>query len=260
MTAQSAAHTGARLAGRVAIITGASRGIGLGIAQRFVDEGARVCVTARKPEPLAEAVAQLGGPEHAIAVPGRADDAEHWAQTLALVADAFGPADILVNNTGINPVYGPLATLDLAAARKILEVNVLSTLGWVQAICASGLAERGGAIVNVSSVGGLRSSPGIAFYGVTKAALNHLTTNLAAELGPSIRVNGVAPAVVKTRFAAALYEGREAEVAAQYPLRRLGVPADVAGAVAFLASDDASWITGQTLVVDGGATIAARRE
>jgi NAD(P)-dependent dehydrogenase (short-subunit alcohol dehydrogenase family) len=246
-----------RLAGRVAIVTGASRGIGLGVAQRLVAEGAKVGITARKPEALAEAVAALGGAEHAIAVPGKADDPEHRVDAVRRVSEAFGPVDILVNNTGINPVYGSLVDLDLGAARKIFEVNVLSTLAWAQELCRTGLTERGGAIVNVSSVGAVRPSAAIAFYGITKAALNHLTLNLAAELAPRVRVNGVAPAVVKTQFARALYEGYEEEAAKQYPLGRLGVPDDVAGAVAFLVSDDAAWITGQTLVIDGGALLGA---
>ncbi|MFF5180216.1 SDR family oxidoreductase [Micromonospora sp. NPDC000316] len=243
---------------RVAIVTGASRGIGLAIARRLVAEGARVGITARRPEALAEAVAALGGPAYAVAVPGRADDPAHRAEAVRQVSAAFGPVDLLVNNTGINPVHGPLVELDLAAARKILDVNLIAALGWVQEVCAAGMADRGGCVVNVSSIAGLAPSPGIALYGVSKAALNHLTASLAVELGPAIRVNGVAPGVVKTRFAAALYEGREEEVAARYPLGRLGVADDVAGAVAFLASADAAWITGQTIVCDGGVTLSGR--
>ncbi|WP_238007218.1 SDR family oxidoreductase [Dactylosporangium sp. AC04546] len=245
------------LSGRVAVITGASRGIGLGIARRFVEEGAKVCVTARKADGLEEAVSALGGPVNATFVAGRADDPEHRAAAVRHTTELFGPPDVLVNNTGINPVYGDLLGLDLAAARKIFEVNVLSALGWVQEVFRTP-PPRGGAVVNVSSVSALQPPGGIAFYGVTKAALNHLTACLAVELAPAVRVNAVAPAVVKTRFATALYEGREDEVAAQYPMRRLGLPRDVAGAVAFLASDDAGWITGQTLVVDGGVTLARR--
>ncbi|MET8123364.1 SDR family oxidoreductase [Micromonospora sp. NPDC005189] len=243
---------------RVAIVTGASRGIGLAIAQRLVAEGARVGLTGRRPESLAEAVAALGGPACAVAVPGRVDDPEHRAVAVRQVSAAFGPVDLLVNNTGINPVHGPLVELDLAAARKILDVNLVATLGWVQEVCAAGMTERGGCVVNVSSIAGLGPSPGIAFYGVSKAALNHLTASLAVELGPTIRVNAVAPGVVKTRFAAALYEGREDEVAARYPLGRLGLPPDVAGVVAFLASDDATWMTGQTIVCDGGVSLTGR--
>ncbi|SCG55252.1 SDR family oxidoreductase [Micromonospora halophytica] len=247
-----------RLSGRVALVTGASRGIGLAIARRLVADGARVGITARRPEALVEAVATLGGPAHAVGVPGRADDAAHRAEAVHHVVEAFGPVDILVNNVGINPVHGPLAELDLAAARKILDVNLLGTLGWVQQVCAAGMGDRGGCVVNVSSIAGLTPSRGIAFYGVSKAAVNHLTACLAVELGPTVRVNAVAPAVVKTRFAAALYADREDEVAAAYPLKRLGRPQDVADTVAFLASADAAWITGQTIVLDGGVTLTGR--
>jgi NAD(P)-dependent dehydrogenase (short-subunit alcohol dehydrogenase family) len=240
---------------RVAIVTGASRGIGLGIAAELVRRGAKVCITARSPEPLAAAVAELGGPDVAIAVPGKSDDADHQTETVAKTIEAFGRLDMLVNNTGINPVYGPIADTDLGAAAKILAVNVLAPLAWTTRARDAWMGEHGGAVVNVSSVAGLRPSPGIGMYGVSKAALIRLTTELAVELGPGIRVNAVAPAVVKTKFAVALYEGREEEVAAAYPLKRLGVPEDVAGAVAFLLSDEASWITGQTLVLDGGITL-----
>ena len=244
-----------RLAGRTAIVTGASRGIGLGIAQRLVAEGARVCITARKQEALDEAVATLGGPEHAIAVAGRGDDVEHQVQAVKSTVEAFGSVDLLVNNAGINPVYGPMVELDLDAARKIFEVNCLAALSWVQQVHSAWMSEHGGSIVNVSSVAGLKPAPGIGFYGASKAMLSYLTAQLAVELGPGVRVNGVAPAVVKTRFATALYEGREEEVAAAYPLKRLGVPEDLGSVVAFLLSEDAGWLTGQTLVVDGGVTL-----
>jgi len=243
------------LDGRVAIVTGASRGIGLGIAEELVRRGARVCITARNPEPLAEAIAGLGGPDVAIAVPGKADDAGHQAEAVATTIEAFGRLDMLVNNTGINPVFGPIADVDLAAAAKILAVNVLAPLAWTKLARDAWMGEHGGSVVNVASVAGLRPSPGIGTYGVSKAALIRLTTELAVELGPRIRVNAVAPAVVKTKFATALYEGREEQVSAAYPLKRLGVPSDIAGAVAFLLSDDASWITGQTVVLDGGVTL-----
>jgi NAD(P)-dependent dehydrogenase (short-subunit alcohol dehydrogenase family) len=241
-----------RFAGQVALITGASRGIGLAAARRLVTEGARVCVTARKPDGLAAAVETLGGPAHAIAVAGRGDDAAHQAAAVRRTIETFGRLDVLVNNIGINPVYGPLSALDESAARKIMDVNVLAALRWVREAGPAGISS----VVNVASMAGLRPSPGIGYYGVSKAAVLGLTVQLAAELAPQIRVNAVAPAVVRTRFAAVLYEGHEQEAAGRYPLGRLGEPDDVAAAVAFLASSDASWITGQTLVVDGGVSLA----
>ena len=248
----SAATTSRRLEGQVAVVTGASRGIGLAVAQRLVDEGARVVVTARKQEALDEAVASLGGAEHAAAVAGNAADPDHQDAALATALDRFGPVDLLVNNTGINPAYGPLVDLDLDAARKMVETNVVAALSWVQKAWRAGMSERGGAVVNVASIAGQKPAPGIAFYGVSKAALIHLTASLAVELAPRVRVNAVAPAIVRTKFATALYEGREEQVSAAYPLRRLGEPHDVAAAVAYLLSDDAAWTTGQTLTVDGG--------
>ncbi|MGW2491654.1 SDR family oxidoreductase [Streptomyces sp. NPDC001606] len=245
-----------RFQGRVALVTGASRGIGLAVAERLVAEGARVCLTARSPEPLAEAVTLLGGPEHAIAVAGKADDPAHQSEAVARTVQTFGRLDVLVNNTGINPVFGPVLDLEEAALRKLFEVNVLAALGWLRRARDAWMGEHGGAVVNMTAVAGLRPAEGIGAYGASKAALIHLTEQLGQELGPRIRVNSVAPAVVKTRFAAKLYEEREQEVAAGYALGRLGTPEDIAAAVAYLASDDASWVTGQTLTVDGGLIAA----
>lgn len=246
------------MAGRTALVTGASRGIGLGIARSLVDRGARVVLTARKPEALAEAVEQLGGPGVAVAVPGNAGDAAHRAEAVRTAVETFGSLDMLVGNVGINPVYGPLMDLELDGFRKILDTNVVSTLGLVQEAWRAWMAEHGGSVLIVASVAGLRSSEGIAAYGVSKAALINLTTQLAVELGPAVRVNAVAPAVVKTKFAAALFEGREAEAAAQYPVGRLGVPEDVGEAAAYLLGEGAGWVTGQTLVLDGGALSRGR--
>ncbi|QYJ02568.1 SDR family oxidoreductase [Nocardioides panacisoli] len=244
-----------RFAGSTAIVTGASRGIGLAIAQRLVDDGARVVITGRKPDALAEAVAELGGEERALGIAGHADDPAHQDEVIATAIETFGSADLLVNNTGINPAYGPLTELDLDAARKIVDVNCIAALSWVQKLHRAWLADHGGSIVNVASVGGLKPAPNIGFYGASKAMLIHLTEELAVELGPDVRVNAVAPAVVKTKFATALYEGREDQVSAAYPLKRLGVPDDIGSVVAFLLSGDAAWLTGQTLVIDGGLTL-----
>jgi len=244
---------GRRFEGRVGIVTGASRGIGLAVARRLVAEGARVTITARGAEALDVAVKELGGPAVALGVPGKADDPAHRAAAVEATVETFGHLDVLVNNTGINPVAGPVTSIDPAAVLKIFGVNVGAAYAWVEQARLAGLGERpGAAVVNVASVAGLRASPPIGVYGASKAALIHATGELAVELAPRIRVNAVAPAVIKTAFATMLYEGREEEVAAGYPLGRLGTPEDVASAVAFLASDDAAWITGHTVVIDGG--------
>jgi 3-oxoacyl-[acyl-carrier protein] reductase len=247
-----------RFDGKVAIVTGASRGIGLGIAERLVAEGGKVVITARKPEALAEAAESLG--ENAAWVAGHADDEAHQDETIATALERFGRLDLLVNNTGINPVYGRMIDVDLAAAEKIMRVNVVAAIAWAQKAYHGALKDcaqedGGGAIVNISSIGGTKPAPNIGVYGTSKAALIHVTKELALELAPNVRVNAVAPAVVKTKFAGALYEGREDEVAATYPAKRLGVPEDIASVVAFLLSGDASWVTGQTIVIDGGLSL-----
>ncbi len=246
-------HTGA-----VAIVTGASRGIGLAIAHRLVADGAYVVITARKQDALDAAVEALGGPERAVAVAGSAADPDHQDAVIAAAKEHFGTANLMVNNTGINPVYGPILDTPLDAARKIMETNVLAALAWTQKVVAAGLGQDGpGAIVNVASIAGLGATGVIGMYGVSKAALIALTRELGFQLGPDIRVNAVAPAVVKTQFAQALYAADEERAARPYPLKRLGVPEDIAGAVSFLLSAEAGWITGQTLVLDGGVTLSS---
>lgn len=242
---------------RVAIVTGASRGIGLAIAQALVDRGDRVCITGRNAEALAEAAASLGS-DRASFVAGKAHDASHQDEVVSRTLATYGRIDYLVNNVGTNPVFGPMLDLSTDVIRKILDINVVSAFEWIQRVHTAWLGAHGGAVVNVASVAALRPAPGLGAYGMSKAALRYLTEQLAVELAPTVRVNAVAPAVVKTKFAQALYAGREDQVASTYPAGRLGVPADVGAAVAFLLSDNASWITGHTLVLDGGSTLVGQ--
>ncbi|ALV37068.1 MULTISPECIES: SDR family oxidoreductase [Streptomyces] len=244
------------LSGKVALVTGASRGIGYGVAEALVARGDRVAITGRNEDALKEAVDQLGA-DRVIGIAGKAHDLDHQAEAVARTMEAFGRVDFLVNNAGTNPVFGPIADLDLNVARKVFETNVISALGFAQKTWHAWQKDNGGAIVNIASVAGLAPSPFIAAYGVSKAALINLTQQLAHEFAPKVRVNAIAPAVVKTKFAQALYEGREAEAAAAYPLARLGVPSDIGGAAAFLTSEQSDWVTGQTLVVDGGIFLNA---
>lgn len=242
--------------GKVALITGASRGIGYGIAEAFVARGDRVCITGRNEDALKEAVERLGA-DRAIGIPGKAHDESHQAAAVDRVMEEFGRVDHLVNNAGTNPVFGPMAELDLNVARKVYETNVISALGFAQLTWRAWQRDHGGAIVNITSIAGVSASPFIGAYGMSKAAMVNLTLQLAHEFAPGVRVNAIAPAVVKTKFATAIYEGRETEAAAAYPLGRLGVPGDIGGAAAFLTSDQSDWITGQTLVVDGGIFLNA---
>ncbi|MBC7302415.1 MAG: SDR family oxidoreductase [Nocardia sp.] len=243
------------LLGRTALVTGASRGIGLATAAELLRRGANVLITARKPEPLEAAATELralGHPGQVSFVAGNAGDAEARAQAVAMAVAEYGSLDILINNTGINPVYGPLMDADLGGVSKIFDVNVVASLGYVQQAYRAWMAEHGGAVVNVASVAGIRSSGVISAYGASKAALIRLTEELAWQLGPKIRVNAVAPGVIKTKFADALYSDDEERAASVYPMKRLGVPEDVARLIAFLVSDEAAWITGDCVRVDGG--------
>ncbi len=246
-----------RLDGKVALVTGASRGIGEAIAAEFLASGAAgVTITSRKQDNITAAAQRLDDPR-VLPVVARADsEADAEAAVTATVAK-FGSLDILVNNAGTNPAAGNLADVDLGAVAKTWEVNQLGPLLWSRAVWKHSMADGGGSIVNIASVGGIRVGPMIGAYNISKAAVIHLTHQLANEFAPAVRVNAVAPSVVRTRLAAALWDGIEEHTAKAHPLRRIGEPVDIANAVVFLASEAASWITGVILPVDGGITGAA---
>lgn len=245
------------LKGKSAVVTGGSRGIGLAIAQILAEHGANVMITSRREEKLLQAVADLSetATGEVIHLAGNAGDPEHTERCVQRAMDQFGGLDILVNNAGTNPFFGSIADIDDASARKTVEINYLSVLRWAQTAWRLSMSESGGAIINIASTGGLSVEHGIGFYNTTKAAVIHLTKHLALDMAPKVRVNAIAPGLIKTDMARALWEPNEDDLAAMMPLNRLGEPADIAQAALFLASDRSSWITGHTLVVDGGALV-----
>lgn len=247
------------LNGKVAVITGSSRGIGRAIAEVFAKAGAKVVVSSRTAEacrPVADGIRAAGGTAMVVACNvGKPDDVETLVE--ATLAE-WGKIDVLVCNAAINPVYGPMAALTDMAFQKIMQANVLSPLQLCNLVLP-GMADRGeGAVIILSSIAGLKGTEVIGAYGISKAADAALTRNLAVEWGPKgIRVNAIAPGLIKTDFARALWENPEmlARVESQSPLRRIGQPEDIAGTALFLATDASRFVTGQTIVADGGETI-----
>jgi NAD(P)-dependent dehydrogenase (short-subunit alcohol dehydrogenase family) len=246
----SPAIPGLDFRGKVVIVTGASRGIGRAIASGFANAGAAVMLTSRRQEALEMAAADIGGTTAVHA--GNAGDPATAVECVAATVERFGSVDVLVNNAATNPYYGPVVDIDDSRYDKTFAVNVKGALSFTQEAWKSSMQARGGAVINIASIGGLLVEPSIGIYNLTKAALIHLTKTLAAELSPNVRVNAIAPGLIKTDLSRALWENGEEELASAMPLGRLGEPDDVAHAALFLASDYASWITGHTLVIDGG--------
>jgi NAD(P)-dependent dehydrogenase (short-subunit alcohol dehydrogenase family) len=242
------------MTGRTAIVTGGSRGIGLAVAAALAHDGANVVLTSRKRE-SAEAAAATLHSERVAGYGAHAADEQAASACVDFALERFGSVDILVNNAGTNPAFGPVVEQDHARFAKTFDTNVWAPILWTRLAWDAWMAQHGGTVINIASLGGLTVSAQLGIYNVTKAALIHLTRQLALELAPRVRVNALAPGVVRTRLSEALWKDGEDDVASLTPLGRIGDPADVADAVAFLASDRAAWITGETLVIDGGQVL-----
>lgn len=242
------------LQGKVALITGASRGIGKAIANSYVQAGAKVMLSSRKEEALRATAREIGGDTEIFAA--NAGDLEAGQACVMATIERFGSIDILVNNAATNPYAGPTLEIDPARYDKTFQVNLRGPLFWTQAVWNSCMRDQPGVILNIASVGGLRAEGSLGVYNLTKAALIHLTRQLAGELGPT-RVVGIAPGLVKTDFAKMLIDNFGNQLAASIPSGRLGEPQDIANLATFLVSDLASWITGETYVIDGGAGVRA---
>lgn len=243
-----------RLDGKVALVTGASRGIGKAIAEEFSRSGAKVVISSRKLDALhatAEGIREATDGELDVFA-ANAGDPEAAAACVAHTVERFGGLDILVNNAATNPYMGSMIDIDLPRLDKTYEVNLRGAFVWIQEAWKQHMEANGGNVINVSSIGGLSVETSIGHYNVTKAALLHLTRSLAKELAPRVRLNAVCPGLVKTDMARALWEGNEDALGGMIPMGRLGEPVDIANAAVFLASDASSWITGTTMVIDGG--------
>lgn len=246
------------LTGRTAIITGASRGIGLATARALSSAGANVVVTSRSQQSAEAAAAQLGG--NAIGIGAHATDEHAAQQCIDSTIKRFGRLDILINNVGTNPSYGPIVEQDYARFAKTFDVNLWAPILWTSVAARAWLTEHGGVVVNIASIGGMGVEANLGVYNASKAALIHLTKQLALELSPRIRVNAIAPGLVRTKLAEALVRDNESRLSAVTALGRIGEPDDIGSAIVFLASDAASWVTGETFVIDGGQRLGSPEE
>ena len=242
------------LEGKVALVTGASRGIGKAIAKSYVEAGAKVMLMSRKEDVLRSAADEIGGDTAIFA--GNAGDIETAQACVAATIKKFGQIDIFVNNAATNPYAGPTLGIDPARYDKTFEVNLRGPLFWCQAVWEAWMIDHPGVIINIASVGGLRAERNLGVYNLTKAALIHLTKQLAGELGLT-RVVGIAPGLVQTDFAQMLVDNFGDALEKRLPTKRLGVPQDIANLATFLASDLASWMTGETYLIDGGAGVSS---
>ena len=244
-----------QLDGKVAIVTGASRGIGLAAAAAFVGEGARVVMVARKIDALRAAAEELGA--NALAVAANVGTEGAAEEIVAAAHDAFGRLDVIVNNAATNPYFGDLVGIDWSRAQKTVMVNQWGPLALVQAAWNAGWSEAPegecvGSVINIASVGAMTTDTGVGWYNMTKAAMVQLTRYLAAELGPRVRVNTVAPGMVNTHLSEVFITNHGDEWAARLPMQRIAEPDDIAPAILFLASPVSGWITGIVMPVDGG--------
>lgn len=245
---------------RTAVVTGGTRGIGYATAELLLRSGANVVITSRKAEAADAAAASLaeatGAKDRVLGLAGHVAEEDAATRVCDEAVSRFGSLDILINNAGTNPAFGPVTEQSRTVMQKVFDINVTGPAVWAGAAVRAGLGDKNpGAIVNVASIGALFIEDGIGVYNASKSAIMHLTRQMAHELAPSVRVNSVAPGVVRTKLSEALWKEDEDAAASITPLGRIGEPADIADAICFLAAPTTSWITGSNLVIDGGQIV-----